>query len=159
MNSDKFIAYLQEILSASWKGIKATVKTQLIVMFVTFMILCIGFYIIDVSWWGLKALLIALIDVIPLLGTSIIIVPWAIIHLLIGDQQIAVGLLVIFVIVFVVRQVLEPLINGKSIGVKPLYTFLSTIICTVIFGPWGLVLGSVVAIVIKTVIDIKRRDF
>ncbi len=159
MSINRFVNYLQEILSASWKGIKATVKTQLIVMAVTFVILSIGFYMIDVSWWGLKAFTIALIDVIPLLGTAIIMVPWAIVHFFIGNQEFAVQLLIIFVIVFVARQILEPLISGKSIGVRPLYTFLATIVCTLIFGPLGLLLGTIIAIVIKTVIDIKKRDF
>ena len=60
-------------------------------------------------------------------------------------------------VIFVARQILDPLINGKSIGVKPIYTMLSTIVLTVFLGPWGLLLGSVAAIVVKTILDIRER--
>lgn len=157
-NINRYKNYLAEILSASWKAVTGTIKTQLILALITFVVLCVGFNILDIKLWGLKSFFIALVDVAPLLGCSIIMLPWAIVHLALGHQELALGLLVINIIIFIARQVLEPLINGKNIGVNPLYTLLSTVICTILFGPWGLLLGSVAAIIIKTVINIRQRE-
>src|SRR5512133_148394 len=132
-----------EILRASWKGFVSVIKTQLILAVITFVALCIGFVLLDIPWWGLIAFLVALVDMIPLVGSGMVMIPWAAVILVTGDRYQALYLLILYAVIFVARQILDPLINGKSIGVKPVYTLLSTIVLTVLLGPWGLLLGSI----------------
>ena len=149
--------YAGEIILASVRGVKGVLKTQLTLALITFIMLCIGFAIIDISQWGLKAFLITIVDLIPLVGSGLIMLPWAFILLIIGNTDLAVKLLIIYVILFITRQIVEPILSGKNIGVRPIYTFASTVICSILFGPWGLLLGPVFAIVIRTILDIRSR--
>ncbi len=139
-------------------GIGAWIKAQFILFFIGLAILMIGLYLLDISWWGLKAFTIAIIDVLPLIGSGIIMIPWAIIRLLSGSGQTALWLIVIYLIMVIARQVLEPIIVGSSIGLKPIWTFLATVIGIVAFGPIGAIIGSLAAILIRVAISI-RQDY
>jgi predicted PurR-regulated permease PerM len=156
--TDHYLDNIGKVISATVKGIGSVIRTQLLLALLTFIILCIGFVMLDIPYWGLIAFVIALVDLIPLIGSGIIMIPWAVILLVMGRTSIAVPLLILFSIIFIARQVLEPVINGKSIGVKPLYTFLATLIASIIFGPWGLVLGPIIAIIIKTILDLREQQ-
>jgi predicted PurR-regulated permease PerM len=148
---------LTEILSASWRGFMSVIRTQLILAGITFIVLCIGFAVLKIPLWGLIAFLVALVDIIPMIGSGMVMIPWAAIVLISGNTRLAVGLLVVYAVIFVTRQILDPVINGKRIGVKPIFTLLSTILLTLLLGPWGLFLGSVAAIAVKTALDIRER--
>ncbi|MFL2101228.1 AI-2E family transporter [Desemzia sp. FAM 24101] len=152
---DKWAYYLREILYATGKGIKGFLIAQLKLSVLTFVLLCIGFVVIGIDWWGLKALGIAIVDMIPILGSGIIMLPWAIIRALMGDGDVAWKIAVLYVVILLVRQFAEPYLTGKQIGVRPLYTFLSTIVCVLIFGPIGALLGAVVAIIIKAIFSVR----
>lgn len=152
---DKWAYYLREILYATGKGIKGFLIAQLKLSVLTFVLLCIGFVVIGIDWWGLKALGIAIVDMIPVLGSGIIMLPWAIIRALMGDGDVAWKIAVLYVVILLVRQFAEPYLTGKQIGVRPLYTFLSTIVCVLIFGPIGALLGAVVAIIIKAIFSVR----
>lgn len=154
---DCYLDNIGKVLTATFKGVGSVIRTQLLLSLLTFIILCIGFAILDISYWGLIAFVIALVDLIPLIGSGIIMIPWAVVLLIMRKSDLAVPLLILYLIIFIGRQILEPVINGKSIGVKPLYTFLATIIASIIFGPWGLVLGPVITIVIKTILDLREQ--
>lgn len=152
---NKFIYYLREIFISVSHGLIAYLKAAIKIAALSFIILAIGLRLIGVEYWILKALGIAIVDMIPVLGSGIVMVPWAVVHFFLGNTTWAWQLGLLYVVLIVFRQFAEPIITGKSIGVRPLYTFLSTIICVIVFGPIGAVLGAVVAIVIKSVMDVK----
>ncbi|MBM6615814.1 AI-2E family transporter [Desemzia sp. RIT804] len=152
---DKWAYYLREVLYATGKGIKGFLIAQLKLSLLTFVLLCIGFVVIGIDWWGLKALGIAIVDMIPVLGSGIIMLPWAIIRALMGDGDVAWKTALLYAIILLVRQFAEPYLTGKQIGVRPLYTFLSTLVCILIFGPIGALLGAVVAIIIKAIFNVR----
>lgn len=152
---DKWAYYLKAVLYATGKGIKGFLIAQVKLSVLTFVLLCIGFVVIDIDWWGLKALGIAIVDMIPVLGSGIIMLPWAIIRALMSDGDVAWKIAVLYVVILLVRQFAEPYLTGKQIGVRPLYTFLSTIVCVLIFGPIGALLGAVVAIIIKAIFSVR----
>ncbi|MER2173058.1 MAG: AI-2E family transporter [Carnobacterium sp.] len=146
---------LKEILSQSVKGIKGYFKAALKLSALTFILLCIGFIIIGIDHWGLKALGIAIVDMVPILGSGIIMIPWALIYFFMGNTTMAWQLGLLYIVINVIRQVAEPFVTGREIGVRPLYTFISTIACILLFGPFGAILGALVAIVIKAVYEVK----
>lgn len=146
---------IKEILVKSIKGIKGYFKAELKLAALTFILLCIGFFIIGIDYWGIKALGVAVVDIIPILGSGIIMIPWALVHFLMGNTTIAWQLGLVYIIITVIRQIAEPFVTGREIGVRPLYTFISTIVCLLIFGPFGALIGAVVAIVIKAIYEVK----
>ena len=152
---EKWAYYLREVIYATGKGIKGFIIAQLKLSLLTFILLCIGFVVIGIEWWGMKAFGIAIVDMIPVLGSGIIMLPWAIIRALMGDGDVAWKLGLLYAIILLVRQFAEPYLTGKQIGVRPLYTFLSTIVCVLIFGPIGALLGAVVAIIINAVFNVR----
>ena len=159
---DKISYYIQEIINATGKGIKGYLKAGIKLSGISFLILCAGFLFFGIDFWFLKALGIAILDLIPVLGSGMVMIPWAIIHLLLGNTTLAWQIGLLYIILAIVRQVAEPFITGKEIGIRPLYTFAATVICILLFGPIGAVLGAVVAVVIKAVFDVsgvnKRKD-
>lgn len=152
---NKWNYYLKEFVYAAGQGIKGFMIAQLKLSVLSFIILCVGFVIIGIEWWGIKALGIAIVDVVPILGSGLVMIPWAIIRLLMGDGEMAWKIALLYAILLIVRQFAEPYFTGKQIGVRPLYTFLSTLVCILLFGPIGAVLGAVVAILIKAALSLR----
>lgn len=97
---------------------------QFRIMFVVAVILAAGFLVLGVKYSLLLAVLIAILDFLPLFGTGTALIPWALIRLLSGDYPVAIGLILIYVLTQVTRQVIQPKIVGDSMGLSPLTTLL-----------------------------------
>ena len=149
---------LNTILKDAALGLKGYLKSRVIIMGFVFLILSVGFLIIKAPMPYLLALLIALLDIVPILGAGIVMVPWGIISYFWGIRELGVGLIVLYVILTISKQLIEPKVLGDQIGIKPLYTFLSTIIGSLLFGPLGLILGPMLAIVINSIIRIRNMN-
>ena len=65
-----------------------------------------------------------------------------------------INLAVIYVVLIIIRQIIEPRILGKAIGIKPLYTFMATILGSLLLGPIGMILGPLIAVVINSTLMI-----
>lgn len=147
----------KEFLRKTSIGIKEYIKSSLITSAVCFVLLLIGLYIGEVPYFGLVAFVIAAVDMLPVLGSGIILIPWSIIAFAQTNHKLAFILIIIFILSFVIEQVLQPLIFGKSVGLKPIYTLLITIISMIIFSPaLGAIIGSIISIIIAVIIDIKN---
>lgn len=153
---NKFSYYLNEISKSVSTGIIGYLKATLKLALLGFVILSIGLWTFHVNWWFIIAFLIAVIDIIPVVGSGIVMIPWALVQLLLGNTTLAWQLGILYIILVVVRQIAEPIFTGKAIGIHPIYTFLSSIVCIIIFGPIGAVLGAVVAIVLKSIFEVRR---
>lgn len=152
---DKIKYYLNEITRSVSRGLWGYLVAAVKLALLGFVLLAIGLWVIGVDLWFLKALGIAVVDIIPVLGSGIIMIPWALIHFFMGNTTLAWQIGLLYIVLVVVRQIAEPIITGKAIGVRPLYTFLATVVCIVIFGPIGAVLGAVVAVVLKSIFSIR----
>ena len=135
----------------AWQTTKSYFKAQLILMSITLFILCISFALLNIKLWLLWAILITLFDLLPLLGTGIILVPWAIICFILGNFSLGGWLLLVYCILVIVRQILEPIIIGKKIGLNPLITFLAVLLGGMVAGPVGFILGPIVAAILKAI--------
>ena len=83
------------------------------------------------------AVLIALVDIIPVLGTGTVLIPWAVVSILTGKLGLGIGLLVTYTVVLVVRQVLEPKLVSGQIGLPPIVTITSMYVGTKVLGVFG----------------------
>lgn len=115
-------------------------KAQLKIEIWMYLLLLIGFCILDVDYYALIALGVAFMDFLPFLGTGTVLVPWAVIRLLTADYQVAIGLLIIWGVGQLARQMIQPKIVGDSMGVPPLPTLFLLYI--------GYKLGSVIGMII-----------
>ena len=157
MMNEKY-GFLNQILLDTGRGVKGYFKAQMTLMLITFITLLVGLNILDIRFTILIALGIALVDILPVVGSGIIMIPWSIISFIQGYNQIGKGIAILYVILLVSRQFIEPYILGKNIGVKPLYTFLATIIGSIVFGPIGILIGPLIAIVITSIFKVKNND-
>lgn len=113
-------------------------KSYLLVMLITFCEICLGLLIIGVKHAPLIALLIALFDIFPIVGAGMILLPWAIVTFIQGRILRGIGLAILYVVVIVVRQFLEPKLVGKQVGLPPLVTLACMFVGSSLFGVWGL---------------------
>jgi len=95
---------------------------QLRIMFVVAVVLAVGFLILGVRYGILLGVLIAVLDFLPLFGTGTALFPWAVVKLLSGEAAFAAGLILLYVLTQVVRQIIQPKIVGDSMGLPPLLT-------------------------------------
>lgn len=145
----------EKLMSAGTKYVKA----YAVILLITFVQLLIGFLCLRIPYALTLAALIAVIDILPVLGVGTVLVPWAVILLIMGDSYTGVGLLIVFAVIWLVRQVSEPKIVGQSIGISPLTTLVAMYAGFKIVGFGGLFLFPIVAIIIKTLWETGIFDF
>lgn len=148
--------FLLQVIKDTGKGIKGYIKSQLILMIITFIILSISLTIIGVPYPILIAIGISILDILPIVGSGIVMVPWSIISFITSNNKIGINLAIVFAILVIIRQIIEPRILGKEIGIRPLYTFVATILGSIILGPIGVILGPLIAVIINSVLKIIK---
>lgn len=109
-------------------------RAYAILLSITFVELLIGFSLLRVDYALLIALLTAIVDILPVLGTGTVLIPWAAAMLILGNFPLGIGLLILYAIITVVRQMLEPRVVGKQIGLYPLVTLVCMFVGTYLFG-------------------------
>lgn len=114
------------------------IRSYALIMFITFVELSFGLKIIGIENAVLIALLIACFDILPVLGTGGIMLPWVAISFVQGDYKLALGLLIVYVVITVIRNIIEPKIVGAQIGLHPVVTLASMFLGVQLFGVIGL---------------------
>jgi sporulation integral membrane protein YtvI len=132
-------------------------RAYFLLFLMTFVELLLGFTFLRLPYIVLPALLIALVDILPVLGVGTVLVPWALVELLRGNGGRGGGLLALCAVVLLIRQLTEPRIVGKSIGLHPLATLFSAYAGLQVFGLAGMLLGPAVALLIKGWV-VPRRE-
>lgn len=125
------------------------IRALLIIMTITFTVLAVGLSIIGIRYSFVLALLIALVDILPVLGTGTVLIPWMIWNLIAGRFSLALSLLILYCTIILVRQMFEPKIVGSQIGLHPIVTLLAMYTGLNLFGIFGMILGPVVVLVLK----------
>lgn len=137
MSSEKRAA-AREVKSAALETTGKLLRSYLLIMSITFCELTLGYWILGVNYFPLIAAVTAVIDIFPVVGTGTIVIPWALVDLLTGNYARGAGLLVLYVVVLIVRQIIEPKIVGKNVGLHPIVTLMAMYIGTMLFGVLGL---------------------
>lgn len=129
------------------------IRAYAAIISITFLELSIGFWILGIPSPALYGALIAIIDVLPILGTGLILLPWAGIALIMGSTKIGIGMLIVYIIITAVRQTIEPKIVGQQIGLHPILTLLLMYVGAQLMGVLGLLLLPIIATIIKKLND------
>ena len=123
-----------------------------ILLGITFAELTIGLLLLGVKRAVMLALIIALADILPILGTGAFLIPWAVVMLIQGNIPLGVGLAVLYAVVTIVRNVIEPHIIGAQIKLSPLIVLICIFIGYRVFGIWGLLLAPFAASIIRELV-------
>ncbi|MCM3122694.1 sporulation integral membrane protein YtvI [Mesobacillus sp. AQ2] len=132
------------------KALFGFVKAQATLISITTVIILIGLLILRIDYAITIALVTGIVDIIPYLGTGAVFVPWIIYEAIAGDMATAIGLGVLYIVVLVQRQVMEPKILSSSIGLDPLATLIALFVGFKTIGFLGLIVGPVVLVVFNT---------
>ena len=146
----KLTMHLKQLLSSLGNYLKA----EAILVIIAFFQVLIGLFILqkmgmNVEYPLLAAIGIGFVDALPILGSGTVLIPWAIISAINGDIKLAIGLLIIFAILSVVRQFLEPKVVSKKIGIHPIFTLIAMYTGFKAIGIIGLLIGPIAIIIIK----------
>jgi len=134
-------------------GIGGYLKSQLILISVTFVVVLAALLILGVNNAFTIAVLAAIADVLPLLGVSTVFIPWIIYLFIAGQTTLAIWLTVILGVVLLTRQLLEPKITGDTLGVSAFTMLVFMIISLSLFGIAGVILSPILVILIKALYD------
>ena len=131
-------------------------KSYLLIVSITFVELSIGLSIIGVKNALVIAFIIAIFDILPVLGTGGIVIPWAVFVLIEGKIALGVSLLILYVLITIIRNIIEPRIIGNQVGLHPVVTLLSMYAGTRILGFVGLFLAPISLAILKSFHDAKK---
>ena len=121
-------------------------RAYLLLLFLTFCELFVGFTVLRVDYAFLLAFLVALVDILPILGVGTVLIPWSIVMLFAKNFRLGLGLLILWGAVTVVRQIIEPRIVGGSLGLHPLLTLFGIYVGFRLFGILGMLLAPAVLV-------------
>ena len=116
-------------------------KAQVIIIFLVAAVCCGGFYLMGSPYYLIFGILLGLFDAVPLIGTGTFLYPSAVIFLVKGKPEIAIGCVLLDILTSVLREALEPRLLGKKLGVSPIAVLASVYLGVLLFGTWGVLLG------------------
>lgn len=148
-----FQAQYRIIRHSLLKAVGGYMKAQLRIELWMYLLLVIGLTILRVDYALLIALGIACLDILPFFGTGTVMVPWAVIKILSSDYKMAIGLLVIWGVGQLARQVIQPKIVGDSVGMPPIPTLFLLYIGYKLGGVAGMIVAVPVGLIVLTMYE------
>ncbi len=113
-------------------------RSYCVIMLITFSELSLGFLLLRIDGAFAVAAVIAVLDILPVLGTGTVLIPWAVIALASGDLRMGIGILILYLVITVVRNVAEPRLVGRQMGLSPVVMLPCMILGLRFFGIVGL---------------------
>lgn len=142
--------YLPNVKKAG-KAVTGWLKAQFRLSVITYIIVAVGFLFLRISNGFLWALVVAVVDAVPILGTGTVLIPWGIVCLLQKEYFQGVGLLALYGAAMLTRTILEPRLVGRQLGLDPLFTLFAIYIGYRFWGILGLILAPILATVAKNI--------
>ena len=142
---EKYIPALKRVRGSVWQWLKAQGK----LMGLTYGIVALGLTVLGVRYGFFWAILVALVDAVPVLGTGTVLIPWAVTELLRGQMLRGIGLIGIYAAAMLTRTVLEPRLVGRHLGLDPLLTLVFLYVGYRFWGVFGMILAPLLAAAVK----------
>lgn len=141
----------QHLYGTLAKALFGWLKAQFIILCCMFLVMFIGFTILNVHYALLIALGIAVMDALPILGSGLVMIPWIGYQLFFGSMPMGIGLAVVYVLLIFTRQSIEPRVVGGQFGLPPLWTMCAMYAGFRLFGFIGLFLGPLTLLLMYNV--------
>lgn len=148
INSKK-LAFIRELKTQLISTVAKVFKAYALLSALTFIQLLTGFIIAGIDYPLLLAFIISIIDILPVLGAGIVLIPWCIVLFISGNIKSGLCILILYVIIAITRQIAEPKILGNSVGLHPLVTLMSMYFGIKLIGVKGVFLFPFAMIIIK----------
>lgn len=153
-------AILPKRINSAISGFKKTslsvllryMRSYLLIMLLTFAIMIFGLTLLRVRYALLLAIIIALLDLLPIIGVGTVLIPWSAWMFITGDIKMGIGLLVLFAVSEIARQIAEPKIFGTNLGIHPLLTLVLMYVGYSVFGIFGLLVIPAFSIIISVLL-------
>ena len=138
------------------KSLGGYLKAEVTLILVSFVISLVGLYMLKFAKFNIEfpllmALFIGFVDALPILGSGTVMLPWAVISALNGDLKLGIAIVILFAIMSIIRQFLEPRLVSKHIGTHPIFTLIAMYTGFKFVGVLGMLIGPIVLIIIKNV--------
>lgn len=153
---------MESVLIKLREAIIGFIRAQIVISILTYIVTLGGLLIIGVDYALAIAFIIIAVDLLPILGTGSVIVPWAIYNFAMNDTATAIGLLILFIVITIFRRIIEPKILGAAVGIGALPILISLYVGFELVGVAGLFLGPILIIVYEAmkqagIINIRIR--
>lgn len=140
------IRYLKH---TAWRGFVGYIKSQFILSAVTTVLVAVTFWILGVDYAVIWGIIVGIVDALPILGSGIVLIPYAIIHFMMTKELfLSICIVILQVVVFVVRQALSPRVMSSQLGLHPILTLISIYVGNKIMGVLGMIIFPIFAILL-----------
>ena len=157
---EKWVKQLTKHIKTLSRALGCYLKAQMKLILISFLISLIGLYIFSVAGMNVKypliiAIGIAIVDALPIFGSGTVMVPWAVISAFNGDIKLGVAILVLWIIMSITRQLIEPKIVSGQIGIHPIFTLIAMYTGFKFLGFIGMFVGPIVLIILKNIYEVR----
>lgn len=141
------------------KGIGKLIKAYATLMLITFTEVFLGLNLMkligvyDGGYIAIIAFVTCIVDIIPVLGTGTILIPWAVFSILTGRFGMGIGLLIMYAVITVIRQAIEPKLVANQVGLPSIITIMAMFLGGRVLGPLGILILPLTVIVLKLMYD------
>ncbi len=134
-------------------------KSYMIIMLITFAELFLGFILLRIDYPLLLAFLIAIVDILPVLGAGTVILPLGLLYVVTGDLRRGIGLIVLWIIMYIIRQITEPHVLGSVMGIHPIISLFSIYLGFVLFGVGGMLFLPLLTYVLYSIFTEQVSEY
>ncbi len=152
---ERLLLKLKSFKTAILSKIIKLLKGYLFIIILTFGELFLGLLILKVRYALIIAIITAFIDILPVLGSGTVLIPWAIFSALNGDAPLSIGLAVLYITVTAIRNFTEPKIIGLKLGIHPVFTLAAIVLGLRLFGTAGVILAPIITVTIRSLLELK----
>jgi len=153
---EKWHLLLIDIKEYSLKTVSKYFKSYALIMTITFCELSIALWLLGVNNFAVIALIIAVFDIIPVCGSGGVLIPWSVFSLVQGRFAFGIGMLIVYAIITVIRQIIEPKIVGDQVGLPPVVTLMAMFLGVRFMGVFGLFAFPIALVILKNLNDRGR---
>lgn len=148
-------ARITDVLADLKRALFGFIKAQVTLITITGFIVILGLLILQVKYAFTIGVITGIVDILPLLGTGFVFVPWIIYLFIKGDFSLVMGLSILYAVVVVQRQIMEPKIVADNIGLDPLVTLIAIFVGLQLLGVIGLIIGPVTVVILNALINAR----
>ncbi len=151
-----WIKKISQVVGETFSTIGGYIRVYAKIILITFIELYIAFTICRIIGFGIDypftlALVIALIDILPILGVGTVLIPWAIWLFATGNIGFGIAIAITYIVIFIIRQFIEPKLVSKQFGIHPLITLFAMYAGFKVAGVFGLILGPITLMILKCI--------
>lgn len=147
------IVWGKQMKNGIFRALFGQLKSQMLVSLLITLTVMLGMLIKKQPYWLLIGLVIGVADALPIVGAGLFLIPWSLLGFVLGDTATGIGMALLYVATIVVRQIFEPRIVGKNLGLYPLATMMAIFAGYQLLGFWGMLAGPVVLNICKVVLE------